>query len=97
MHSPALYSRGEGPPRFTRPICPHALSPFTPESLAGAPTRSFPASSRLHLIPADWPLLIGVTRPNRVCLTLRLMGSLPTRPRQLDFANPRSLRYLLNG
>src|ERR1039457_7210097 len=59
-----------------RPICRDAQSPITPESPTGASVQCFPADAGFILF-GGLATPIGVTRPNRVYLTLRLPPSAP--------------------
>ena len=99
MSFPRVVGEFASPPcrvsQVPRPICPYAPSPLTPESPAGAHPL-LPGGYQASSNPADWPLSIGVTRPNRVHLRY---GSQVRRARlrQPDCSGPRSLGYLLNG
>ena len=52
--------------QFPRLICPRTLSPTAPGGPMAACACCFAIGGGLHHSPADWPLSICVTRPNRV-------------------------------
>src|ERR1039457_7109739 len=79
-----------------RPICRDALSPITPESPTGASVQCFPADAGFILF-GGLATPIGVTRPNRVYLTLRLAASHRRGFGCGDCSPPRSSGYMYSG
>jgi hypothetical protein len=79
-----------------RPICPRALSPYTPESPTCAHTRCFHVDGRLRHIWQVGRSQLKFTRPIRVHLRYGSRVRFP-RLRPPDRSDARPGRYLLNG
>jgi hypothetical protein len=94
-----LERRGSTPPprrvsQAPRLICPHALSPFTPESPKAAVAHCFTSGNRLHHTWKTGHFPFALTGPYRVC---GHYGSRVRRPElcQSDRSFPRLVGYLL--
>ena len=94
-----LERRGSTPPprrvsQAPRLICPHALSPFTPESPKAAVAHSFTSGSRLHHTWKTGHFPFALTGPYRVCGRYGSRVRLPELC-QSDCSFPRLVGYLL--
>ena len=95
-----LERRGLSPPprrvsQAPRLICPHALSPFTPESPKAALAHCFTLGSRLHHTWKTGRFPFALTGPYRVCGHYGSRVRLPELC-QSDCSFPRLVGYLLN-